>query len=83
MQYKIRKISNNKNAMRTLWMEGEAEKRPEIGSHFTLIGEPLNTLATYRDFSTSLVVDIKEVSPLIKHLHTLNSVYELTEIIDA
>ena len=81
MQYKLKKISDNKNNLRTEEVIGESLLPPSEGDSFTLIGAALHVDASHRLVSTSIIVTIEATDdPKKIVIHTLNSTYEITEI---
>ncbi len=72
---KIKKISNNENAMRTNEIEGISKDLPKIGQVFMLIGEGLEF--GHRLFNTSEIKEVIELNQSKYKIITLNSVYEI------
>lgn len=73
-QVRVTKLSDNKNAMRTESIEGEAQNLPEIGKSFVVIGEGLEF--GHRLFNTSMVQNIEERDNKLI-IKTLNSLYQV------
>jgi len=73
----LKKIHNG-TAMRTDEIRGEAIEPPTVGHCFVMVGPPLED-GDFRLTRTSLVKDVKEVTPGHWEIHTLNSVYSFVE----
>ena len=73
----LRKISSNKNAIRT---EGDIEGTfpifPLVGHSFVLWAEPIDKNADFREITTSKITDVTIEGSLYTFV-TLNSIYEL------
>lgn len=74
----LKKIHNGA-AMRTDEIRGEAVELPTVGHCFVVVGESLDPSMDFRLTRTSLVKEVKELSPGHWELQTLNSVYSFVE----
>lgn len=88
MKFKLKKLSTNKNNLRTEEAIGDSDSMPIVGESFAIIGKSLELVPTtgqnaYRLISTSIVASIEETEdPNVQIIHTLNSVYEITMLAD-
>ena len=79
MKFKLKKLSNNENKLRTNEVIGGSNVMPAVGEPFEIVGKPLEISEGMRVVCTSLVVSIEKTdNPQVQIIHTLNSVYEIT-----
>ena len=73
---RLTKLSDNENAMRTEFMDGEFTELPKIGQGFEIFGEPLE-FGTTRQIYTSDVKDVTTVFDGLWIFETEFSKYKL------
>lgn len=77
MQVKLTKVKSDHNNLRTDEVVGECDSLPEVGTGFSMYGEPLDSKLNVRLIRTSEITQCTLTSPISYLFHTLNSVYRL------
>ena len=73
----LRKLSNNKNELRTNTVKGFFTFMPEVGKRFTFLGDPIDLRAAFRMVLTSEVTDILAHVKGDITFQTENSIYQV------
>jgi hypothetical protein len=74
-RYRLTKLSDNKNALRTQAVEGTPVRPPAVGEEFIILCAPIDKAFDLRQVTTSAVTEIEGDT-----FKTLNSTYRLEEL---
>jgi hypothetical protein len=77
-KYKLKRFASTNNNLRTKEVVGVILSEPEEGNSLTMISDPLDPEADFRQVTTSRITAL-EKTPNGWQFRTLNSVYSLTE----
>jgi len=80
MKYKLTKLSDNENNLRTKEAIGYSHNPPKQGDSFAMVGDPLETEIGQRVITTSIIITIEDMLDNKQIFHTLNSTYSLESI---
>jgi hypothetical protein len=75
MYAKLYKLSTNKNALRTPYMEGVVDQQPAIGQSLMMVCKPFTAGTAGRVVFTSTIQEIRPMIDGAVEFDTLNSTY--------